>query len=178
MTILIIKTNKELLHDLEFVKPIEEILKKQNSKFKTIHYKKLKKHHLAFAKKIIITGTSLHDDFFLKDIERFNWIKNSKKPILGICSGMQIISLVFNSIIKQKTEIGFYSENFTKEFLGLIGKNEVYHLHNNYAITPYEFEDFVISEIPQAIKHKTKNIYGILFHPEVRNEKLVIEFSK
>jgi GMP synthase (glutamine-hydrolysing) len=176
--ILIIKTNTESLHDLEFVKPIEEILKKQKIKFKTIHYEKLKKHNLAFAKKIIITGTSLQDDKFLEDIEKFSWIKNFRKPVLGICSGMQIISLAFASEIRQKTEIGFYSENFIKEFLDMSGKKEVYHLHNNYAITPYEFEDFSDSEIPQAIKHKTKNIYGILFHPEVRNEKLIIEFSK
>ena len=177
--ILIIKTNSERLHDLEFVKPIEKILEKNKIKFKTIHYSELKEKHLKKAKKIILTGTSLKDNKFLEDIREFSWIRFFDKPILGICSGMQIISLAFDSELRQKIEIGFYPENFTKEFLSLNrGENQVYHLHNNYAILPYNFENFTNSEIPQAIKHKFLPVYGILFHPEVRNEELIVRFCE
>ncbi len=178
MTTLLIKTNSEPLHDFEFVKPIEKILEKNKIKFRTIHYKELKNSVIKKAKRIIICGTSLKDDGFLEDLKKFEWIKECNKPILGICSGMQIISLVFGSELKKKTEIGFYPENFKKEFLGLSGEHQVYHLHNNYALLPYEFENFSIGEIPQAIKHKDISIYGILFHPEVRNEKIVEKFCE
>jgi len=173
--ILIISTCKEKLHELEFVKPIENILK---TKFKTIHYSELTPKLISSSDKIIICGTSLQDNDFLKQIKKFEFIKTINKPILGICAGMQIISLLFGTKLKKKTEIGFYKENFTKEFLSLKGEQEVYHLHNNYTTLPRQFEKFMTSKIPQAIKHKSKSIYGVLFHPEVRNKKLIEEFAR
>ncbi len=192
--ILLISTCKEKLHELEFVKPIEKILKENNKKFFTKHYSKLNwKGDLAKVNKIIICGTSLKDNEFLRHIQLFTWLTQTQKLVLGICAGMQIISLVYeldrqvkeldikknlNHVIKKKTEIGFYKENFKKEFLGLKGEHEVYHLHNNYIILPKDFEKFTISKIPQAIKHKTQNIFGVLFHPEVRNKKIIENFIK
>lgn len=175
--ILVISTCKEKLHEPEFVKPIEKILKENNKRFFTKHYSEITKQDLQKAKKIIICGTSLQDNGFFNHIKKFEFIKTINKPILGICAGMQIISLLFGAKLKKKTEIGFYKENFTKEFLSLKAEYEVYHLHNNYTTLPKCSEKFTISKIPQAIKHKSKPIYGILFHPEVRNKKLIEEFS-
>jgi len=176
--ILIISTCKEKIHELEFVKPIENILKEQDIKFFTRYYKDLKKGDFSNAKKIIISGTSLKDNNFIKDVNYFRFIINLNKPILGICAGMQIIALTFSGRIKKKQEIGFYKENFTKEFLGLKGEQEVYHLHNNYVSLPREFLSFTLGKIPQSIKHKEKDIYGVLFHPEVKNKKLIENFIK
>ncbi|MCK9568089.1 hypothetical protein M0R72_04005 [Candidatus Pacearchaeota archaeon] len=176
--ILLISVNQETLHNLEFVKPIENILTENKIDFFTKHYSKLSEADFKKADKIIICGTSLKDSDYINHIKKFNWIKNFEKPILGICAGMQIISSVFGSKLKKKTEIGFYKENFTKEFLSLKGEHEVYHLHNNYTNLPREFEEFTDSKIAQAIKHKRKQIYGVLFHPEVRNKSLITDFCK
>ncbi|MEK6827301.1 MAG: hypothetical protein AABX99_02335 [Nanoarchaeota archaeon] len=173
--ILIINVCKERLHYFEFVKPIEKIIGKD---FFTKHYSEVNEEDLRKADKIIICGTSLKDNQFVKDIKNFEWIKNYKKPILGICAGMQIISLVYGAKIKKETEIGFYKERFIYYFLGLSSEKEVYHLHNNYATLPKDFESFAKNKIPQAIKHKTREIYGVLFHPEIRNEKMIIEFAE
>jgi len=89
---------------------------------------------------------------------------------------MQIISNIFKAKIKSKTEIGFFKEKFKRNFLGLNNDREVYHLHNNYFDVPKEFKSFTNSLIPQAIKHKTREIYGTLFHPEVRNSELILNF--
>ena len=174
--ILIVSTCSEPLHELEFVKPIEDILKENNIEYFIKNYKDVNNNDLNKANKIIICGTSLKDDEFIKDIEEFNWIKELKKPLLGICSGMQIIGLIFESSLKKKQEIGFYNEYFSREFLGLKGEKQVYHLHNNYMTLPEDFGKYTNSDIPQAIKHRDKSIYGILFHPEVRNKNLIIEF--
>jgi len=174
--VLVIKTNKEPLHDLEFVKPIENILKKANLKYSIKHYLEIYDKDLKKADKIIICGTSLKDNKFINDKNSFEWIKDSSKSLLGICAGMQIICLVFNGKIKEKQEIGFYKENFKKEFLGVNGEQDVYHLHNNYCIFSEDFEEFTESKIPQAIKHKSKKIYGVLFHPEVRNPRIIETF--
>lgn len=177
--ILIINICKEKLHYFEFVKPIEDILKNNNIKFKTLHYNKLKKTRDCKKinyEKIIICGTSLKDNAYLKF--DFSWIKKIDKPILGICAGMQIISLEFGGKIKNKTEIGYYKECFKEEFLTLKGEKQVYHLHNSYSTLPRNFKKFTSSKIPQAIKHNHKEIYGILSHPEVRNKEMIIKFLK
>ena len=174
--IIVINICEHKLHELEFVKPIEDILKNNKIKYQTIHYKELTNKQLGKADKIIITGTSLKDNEFIKNKNKFNFIKEINKPILGICGGLQIIGLLFGGKIKEHTEIGYYEEDFTSSFLGLQGKKQVYHLHNNYTDFPEDFINYTNSEIPQAVKHKQKPIYGVLFHPEVRNKSLLLSF--
>ena len=175
--ILIISVCKEKLHYFEFVKPIEKIIS-ETDEFFTKYYNEVNEGDLRKADKIIICGTSLKDNKFLEDIKKFEWIKNYKKPVLGICAGMQIISLIYGAKLKKETEIGFYKEKFVYEFLGMSSEKEVYHLHNNYATIPKDFESYTDSKIPQAIKHKTREIYGVLFHPEVRNKMVIDNFIK
>src|SRR3989344_7799215 len=139
--ILIINICKEKLHYLEFVKPIEDILRKEKIEYQTIYYKKITDKELLNKKleKIIICGTSLKDNGYLENLEHFKWINFPKlkgspesslgecpagsslegKPILGICGGMQIISLIFGGILVENKEIGQIKVRFRKEFLNL-----------------------------------------------------------
>ena len=180
--ILIINICKEKLHYYEFVKPIEDILKINNVGFFIKNYKEINDKDLKRAVKIIICGTSLKDNKFInnKNINKFNWLLTYNKPILGICGGMEIIGLVFNGKLKKKTEIGFFYESFEKNFLGLNGNCGVYHLHNYYIdFSGLDFDIYCFSnKIVQAIKHKSKEIYGVLFHPEVRQKKLIKEVCR
>ena len=181
--ILIINICKEKLHYYEFVKPIEDILRKENIEYQTIYYKKITDKELLNKKleKIIICGTSLKDNEYLENLDYFKWIKFPKlnKPIFGICGGMQILSLVFGGILVENKEIGQIKIKFEKEFFNFKPSlKEVYLLHN-YAVINNDFEVFANSQefkIPQAIKHKTKPIYGVLFHPEVRNKEIILSF--
>ena len=174
--ILIINICRERFHYFEFVRPIEEILTKNKIDYITRHYMEINEKDLEKAEKIIICGTSLKDNEFLEDIDKFSWIKSIDKPILGICGGMQVIGMVFGGKLNKKTEIGYFKENFIDDFLGLKGEQEVYHLHNNYVEFGQEFEKFTDSKINQAVKYNEKNIYGVLFHPEVRQKKLISNF--
>lgn len=185
--VLIINICKEKLHYFEFVKPIEDILKHVGVGFFTREYKKISKEDLARADKIIICGTSLQDNDFsrIENLKFFEWLikKDFNKPVFGICGGMQVIGLVFSryraSLLK-KLEIGFYKENFKKEFFGLIGEENAYHLHGSYVdfMKSKEFEIICSSLdlVSQAVKHKEKEIYGVLFHPEVRQKGLIEKF--
>lgn len=176
--ILIINTCKEKLHFYEFVKPVGDILIKNDIKGFIRHYTCVTKKDIEKADKIIICGTSLKDNDVFKNIKKFSWLKDYNKPVLGICAGMQILGLVFGSELKKEKEIGFYNEEFKNNFLGLQNIEEVYHLHNFYITVPEGFSAFANSKIPQAIKHKTKPIYGVLFHPEVRNKEMIKSFLK
>ncbi|MEM3091947.1 MAG: hypothetical protein QXD05_02355 [Candidatus Pacearchaeota archaeon] len=160
MVILIINICKEPLHYLEFVKPIEDILKKNNINFITKHYKNISDIDISYADKIIISGTSLKDNEFLKDVNRFKFLIKFKKPVLGICGGSHIIGLLLGYKLNKKTEIGFKDINIEK-FLGINGKIQAYYLHNF----------FVLSDV----FHKN-NFYAILFHPEVRNKEMILNF--
>ena len=181
MKILIISTCKEKLHELEFVKPIEKILSQNNMNFTTINYQNLSQNYLNNYDKIIITGTSFKDNEFLEDLKKFSWINNLNKPILGICAGMHLIGLTFKGKLIDLKEIGEKRINFKKEFLGLDKKQSVYLLHGKQI----NFEKLNVFEIFSqrvdsiyAVKHKSKEIYGISFHPEVKNPELIKNFCK
>ena len=182
--ILLINICKEKLHYLEFVKPIEDILKKEKIGFFVRKYKEVSKEDLNKADKVIICGTSLGDnDFSLSENARFfSWISDFDKPILGICGGMQVIARVFGARIKKEQEIGFFKEKVHKPFFGLEGFNEVYHLHNYYPDLYFsdELEAYAVSDknIVQAFKHKTREIYGVLFNTEVRQKLMIENFAK
>ncbi len=175
--ILLIDICNEKLGFYEFVKPIKDILTKNNFKVIIMHYTKLRKNDLENISKVIICGTTLYDNKFIENIDKFEWLIDFDRPILGICGGMQIIGMIFNGKLCRRTEIGYYNEKFDNNFLGLIGNQEVYHLHNYYCDFPnLNFEVFAGKKIIQAVKHKKKKIYGVLFHPEVRQKDMFLNF--
>ena len=180
--ILLINICKEKLHYLEFVKPIEDILKREKIACFVKGYREVNQKDLDRSDKVIICGTSLADNQFMENLDRFSWVKEFDKPLLGICGGMQIIGKIFKGIIRKEPQIGFFHEKFHKDFLGFEGSKEVYHLHNYYIDFSVldSFESYCVSdnEITQAVKHTDKEIYAVLFHPEVRQKELIINFSK
>src|SRR3989344_4959384 len=128
--ILIISTCAEKLHELEFVKPVFDIVKKTladgNDKIIVKHYGDSTIEDINKSDKIIICGTSLKDNKFLEDIGKFSWIRDYKKPILGICAGAHIIGLALGEKVKRKRDIGLKDLEIKEEFLGIRGKRQVY----------------------------------------------------
>ena len=172
--ILIISTCKEKLSENEFVKPIANTV---SENYMIKHYSEISKKEIDEADKIIICGTALIDNEYLENLDKFDWIKNCDKPVLGICSGMQIIGLIFGADIIKEKEIGMKK-------IEVIGKSrlfpktfEAYELHSNSLKNLDSFEILAKSgEIIQAIKHKDEEIFGIIFHPEVRNAQIIRKF--
>lgn len=185
--ILIISTCKENLHELEFVKPIGDTLSSEKIKFFVRNYKDVSFKDLKKCSKVIICGTSLADFEYLTNIKKFEWIKSFDKPVFGICAGGQVLAAIFGGRLFERgkktldrKEIGFVVCNFEKEFLGLKGNYEVYELHQlglgiggkKSNLEAYAFSNKGL----QAFKHKEKPLYGVMFHPEVRNKKMILEF--
>ena len=170
--ILVINLNKYKLHDLEFIKPILDLL----DDYKIVHYKNLKQEDLEKADKAIIAGTSLKDNDYLEEIEKFYWIKNFKKPILGICAGMQILALANGAKLKKAKEIGQTEIKILKQDSLIKNINKVYSLHQFSISLPKGFQKIAESKISIQVIKKD-NHYGLLFHPEVLNKNIIISFA-
>ena len=169
---------KDSLGFYEFVLPIVNIAV-ELEECVVKHYTEVNKKDLQRSGKIILSGTALKDNVTLNQTSKFKWMKDRDKPILGVCAGMQTIGLVFGGRLQECLEIGMTQIETLKASLLFSSKFKAYSLHN-YSIQPSdEFEALAESaKCIQAIKHKQKNIYGVLFHPEVRNNEIIQQFIR
>jgi GMP synthase-like glutamine amidotransferase len=160
----------------EFVLPIVSVVQPLEA-CEVKHYLDIEPAKLRRYSKVVLSGTALKDQATLKQVEKFNWVKTCGKPVLGICAGMQTISLVFDEPLMNCLQIGMAEITTLKENPLFQGGFKAYVLHN-YSVGPSRnFEALAESaKCIQAIKHKQKNIYGVLFHPEVRNQDILKKF--
>jgi GMP synthase-like glutamine amidotransferase len=160
----------------EFVLPIVAVVE-ELEKCDIRHYLEVNEKDLTGYNKIILSGSALKDTVTLNQTMRFRWLKNYSKPVLGVCAGMQTIGLVFGGHIEKCREIGMTEIVVLKENILFSSTFKVYALHN-YALAPSaEFEVLAKSaSCVHSIKHKQKDVYGVLFHPEVRNQEVIERF--
>ncbi|MBW6451300.1 MAG: hypothetical protein K0B02_01040 [DPANN group archaeon] len=169
---------KDSLEAYEFIQPIVSVIKDKTD-FRVLQYSEIKDKDIDKTDKIILSGANLKDNRFIDDIDKFSWITNYDKPMLGICAGMEIIALVFGSTLKPCTEIGLVEVNTKKKNSLFSGKFNAYSLHSYSVIPSTNFDILAESKnCVHAIKHKTKDIYGLMFHPEVKNKDIFEKFVK
>jgi GMP synthase-like glutamine amidotransferase len=176
--ILVVDMNSTHLGFSEFVLPLCSVVN-PIEECEAVHYSKVvAATNVDDYQKVILSGTALKDTDYLNTIEPFEWIRKCNIPILGICAGMQALGLLFNSFLIPCEEIGMkdiatIGENplFSSSFKG-------YELHK-YGIDPSENFEIVAKsrKCIQGIKHKEKEIFGVLFHPEVRNKEVIERFA-
>lgn len=160
----------------EFVQPVVAIAE-ELEKCRVRHYLDVNGKSLSSYDKIILSGSALKNTVTLNETERFMWLEDCGKPVLGICAGMQTIGLVFGGRIEKCREIGMTEVATSKDNILFSSAFKVYALHN-YALVPStEFEVLAESaSCVHAVKHKHKDVYGVLFHPEVRNRDVLKRF--
>ncbi|MGD0979431.1 MAG: hypothetical protein ABR962_09865 [Candidatus Bathyarchaeia archaeon] len=176
--ILIVNVCSDKLSYFEFVKPVEDILKKAKIDFFPINFQSLDEKDLKRAEKVIICGTALKDFKYLDNVDRFEWINETHTPVLGICAGMQILVRLSDGDIVERTRIGRYRVR-TVQKNTLSSKHEFYsYFLNSKAVEPSEdFETLGKSgDLKCMIRHKRRRFYGCLFHPEVLNPEIITNF--
>ncbi len=171
-------SKKDTLHHLEFVRPIEVIVKKKNSNYEIKHY--LDSIDFSRYTHVILSGVPLRDFEYEKHLDKFSWIKEFEGKILGICAGAQVIGRVFDEKIIDFQEIGLQNIELVREdtiLEGLKSPLEIYGLHNKgFDSNLSFFEVLAKSSKPELLKHKKREIYACIFHPEVRNHTLIENF--
>lgn len=176
--ILVVDMNckKKSLGFYEFVLPIVSIIQELNG-YVVKHYTELTHDDLDKSDCVILSGTPLKDNVSLNQLEKFEWAKTSEKPILGICAGMQTVGLVFGLHLKPCLGIGMTEIRTVTENLLFSSTFNAYALHN-FSVEPTNDFDVLAESTRciEGIKHKHRNVYGVLFHPEVRNKEILQRF--
>jgi GMP synthase-like glutamine amidotransferase len=176
--ILVVDMNwkKASLGYYEFVEPLAVVAKELDA-VTVKHYNEVSDKDIDNCDRIVMSGTTLKDIAVLAEPEKVTWLKETYKPVLGICAGMEAIGVVFDLRLIRCLEIGMTQISTLKENPLFSASFKAYSLHN-YAVNPSsDFEILAESaQCVQAIKHKQKPIYGVLFHPEVRNIDILKRF--
>lgn len=131
-------------------------------------------------KAVILTGTTLMDHQFLK-IGLPDQLMHWNGPVLGICAGMQLLAVTCGGSLIPSEKIGMTEITVIKEDPVFIGKERfnAWELHQSGVEVTGAFEVIARSASGvQGIKLLERPWYGVLFHPEVRNEWVLINFLK
>jgi len=179
------------LSKYEFVHPIAETLKRSGFRskvmhFKVMHCKEIGKNEMDMDglenfSRIILCGTALKDNVYAEQLDFFHWIRDWKKPVLGICAGMQVVGRIFGGNIVPQPAIGLEKIEIPEDspLMGEQREIEGYHLHNYGVTLPDRFR--LLAGSPTCVEafcHEKLPIYGIIFHPEVRNRWILDRFAR
>ena len=172
------------LSQYEFVHPIADTLRRAGLSMEILHFTELQGIDLERYDRVILCGAALKDNAYAKRLDCFSWIRSFNGPILGICAGMQVIGAVFGGGIIHQPAIGLEEIEIVagSALLGEPRRIEGYHLHN-YAVTlPDDF--LLLAGGPErggrveAFVHRERPIFGVIFHPEVRNRWILERFAE
>ncbi|MDG6219915.1 MAG: hypothetical protein QCI38_00515 [Candidatus Thermoplasmatota archaeon] len=165
------------LHDYEFVKPVKREVEKIGEAL-VVHHSELEVGHPLLSKSMgmVLCGTALGDNGILQS-PNMQWLSSYRKPVLGICVGANLLSIVGGGGVEECLEIGMTQVTQTAEdpVLGKVD-GEVYCLHSLAPLPPPDA--LIIAKSQSCIQaFKAGNRYGLLFHPEVRRGDMIGRFA-
>ncbi len=121
---------------------------------------------------VILSGGSTYSVLWDENIlsKELNFIKNTTKPVIGICFGFELIVKAFGGELKklESREKGIKEIEILNNDFYNKSKVKVYENHG-WAVEklPDSFDILAKSTIgPEIIKHNSLPIYGFQFHPE------------
>jgi GMP synthase (glutamine-hydrolysing) len=175
----------------EFVCPIKDIIERCGYPSKICHFTEWDTISMDGVDAVILCGAPLRDKLFVQMTECFTWIPTSPVPILGICAGMQALVLAYGGSLKQDTQqnteqnpdkrpkIGMTAIRCTQTGDPIFREKQWtgYQLYRFSTIPGNNFIALAESDTGvQAIRHRNRPVYGVMFHPEVRNAWVVERF--
>lgn len=166
---------------------VPDIVKMLDANGAIVKTQKISEFKLNGSKGVVISGAPIL--LTEKDPTEFlnatSFLKNCTIPVLGICFGHQIIGMHYGSNIKRCNEdrdwqiIKFFGESEITD--GFEEDMKFKEDHCECISLPNDF-DLIASSVTcevEMMKHKTKKIFGVQFHPEVsaaNGENLMRQF--
>jgi GMP synthase (glutamine-hydrolysing) len=163
----------------EFVRPVARVVEDFGAEWTYCHYSRLPDDPAGGNNAIILCGTALKDTGYLREIGRFSWLSSVPVPVLGICAGMQVLALVHGGSLRPACEIGMEEVRVLSDnpILPPCASFYAYELHRYSCVPPAGWTTLAVSKnCVQAISHPELPLFGVLFHPEVRNGVVIERF--
>lgn len=122
-----------------------------------------------------------HPEEYINEIKL---IKNSRLPIIGVCLGAEILTLAFGGELKELSSEhrGSIRLKILDEDLKVLLKSGAIEVKEGHRIGIKNMpSDFVVcaesEHSPEIIKHKSMPIIGFQFHPEISDNKKIIDWA-
>jgi GMP synthase (glutamine-hydrolysing) len=163
----------------EYVLPVKRIVERSGFEASSVHFRSVSPSDVTGAQAVIFCGTPLADNAFLKESGNFSLVKKVGIPVLGVCAGMELVCNIFGGRLGPCTEIGMTAIRVTGSDPFFSGQSlfSAYELHTFACTDPGPLEILAVSDrCIQAIRLPDRPVYGVMFHPEVRNEWVVERF--
>lgn len=163
----------------EFVLPVARIVEEAGHAVRAVHFRKGPGPALDAAAAVIFCGTPLSDNRFLGETGCFSWLADIQIPVLGVCAGMELVCQAFGGTVGSCGEIGMTDVTVLVPDPIFGGRTSftAYEIHCLACTDPGPLRVLArSSRCIQAVRHPARPVYGVMFHPEVRNDWVVERF--
>jgi len=163
----------------EYVGPVARIVAAAGYEWNEIHFSQISPSDIAGAEGIILCGTALKDNAFAEHMQNLAWLRDARVPVLGICAGAEALCLVFGGRLIPACEIGMTEVRVLQAdpVLGEPRAFTAYEVHTFACEPPAGWITTAVSDAcVQVFRHPGRPIFGVMFHPEVRNDTVVERF--
>ncbi|MBN1924336.1 MAG: hypothetical protein JW798_00745 [Prolixibacteraceae bacterium] len=172
-------------HIREFVDPLVNIALKSGADPFIEEFSNLPEVNLESFDGLIISGSPCGDDIVEHHLPYFQWLKEYRKPLLGICAGHHITGVLFGSELyrSKEVEIGEILVEILKPyplFRNMPEKFTARTMHHDSISLPLGFELIAFSSTcrNQVMKRTGHDFYTLQFHPELMNQQIIMNFVK
>jgi GMP synthase (glutamine-hydrolysing) len=160
-----------------FIRQLCSFIKKSGSAYKVISFGKIRPDYAKNFDAVILSGgvgspADANSPDFSKEIKL---IKKLDKPVFGICLGFEVICHAYGTRVLRMgyLEKGIVKTRIKKKgdvFKGCRREIKVFEDHQwDVKSVSRSMEILATSKDGiEAVRHKTKPIYGVQFHPEIR----------
>jgi GMP synthase (glutamine-hydrolysing) len=163
----------------EFVGPVARIVSRAGEPWRGIHFSRAGDADLDGIAGIILCGTALQDNRFA---EQAGWpapLIGTGLPVLGICAGMQALCLACGGSIRPAAGIGMTKVRRTAPD-PLLGEEETFDAYEVHSFACEPPPGWIVTAVSdtgvQAFRHPDRPLFGVMFHPEVRNDRVIERF--
>jgi GMP synthase-like glutamine amidotransferase len=163
----------------EYVGPVARIVAAAGYGWREAHYAGISPETIAGADGIILCGTALRDNTFAERVPDLAWLCDARVPVLGICAGAEALCLAYGGRLVPACGIGMTDVRVIQAdpVLGGIRTFPAYEVHTFACEPPAGWITTAVSDTcVQGFRHPDRPVFGLMFHPEVRNDAVVERF--